>query len=157
MKSSPVCGGLDGLLAVIGRYFQSPLLLLIRLYWGWGFFQTGKGKLQNLERTAGFFASLHIPLPKLNAILAGSTECVGGLLLLLGLGSRWATPPLIFTMIVAYITSEKEALQALTSDPDKFVTAAPFLFLLAALIVFSFGPGLFSIDALLGRKTNAGK
>ena len=36
--------------------------------------------------------------------------------------------------------TEQEALHALTSDPDKFVTAAPFLFLLASLIVLAFGP-----------------
>src|SRR5690348_2415855 len=69
-------------------YLQSPLLLAIRLYWGWQFFQTGKGKLMNLDRTAEFFQSLHIPMPRLNACLAGGTECIGGLLLLLGLGSR---------------------------------------------------------------------
>src|SRR5580693_932377 len=40
---------------------QSPFLLIIRLYWGWHFFLTGKGKLMNLDRTAGFFATLHIP------------------------------------------------------------------------------------------------
>ena len=34
---------------------QSPFLLIIRLYWGWQFFLTGKGKLMNLDRTAGFF------------------------------------------------------------------------------------------------------
>jgi hypothetical protein len=35
------------------------------------------------------------------------------------------------------------------SDPDKFVKADPFPFLLTALIVLVFGPGLFSIDALM--------
>jgi hypothetical protein len=29
---------------------QSPLLLAIRLYWGWQFFLTGKGKLMNPEK-----------------------------------------------------------------------------------------------------------
>jgi hypothetical protein len=68
------------------EYLQSPLLLSIRLYWGWQFFLTGKGKLMNLERTSNFFLSLHIPLPHLNAWVVGVTECVGGLLLLTGLG-----------------------------------------------------------------------
>lgn len=35
---------------------QSPFLLIIRLYWGWQFFLTGKGKLMNLDKTASFFA-----------------------------------------------------------------------------------------------------
>lgn len=146
---------LNNVLALLAGWLRSPFLLIIRLYWGWQFFQTGKGKLMNLDRTAGFFASLHIPAPKLNAIAAGSVECFGGLLLLLGLGGRIVPLPLIFTMIVAYATSEQEAVHALTSDPDKFVSAAPFLFLLAAVIIFVFGPGKLSLDALFAKKTSS--
>jgi putative oxidoreductase len=130
---------------------QSPFLLIIRLYWGWQFFLTGKGKLMNLDRTAGFFASLHIPMPKLNAVMAGSTECFGGLLLLLGLGSRVATVPLIVTMIVAYLTADFDKVQNIFSKPDDFVSAAPFQFLLTAIIVLVFGPGAFSLDAVIGK------
>ena len=146
---------LNHFLALLAGWLRSPFLLIIRLYWGWEFFQTGKGKLMNLERTTNFFASLNIPAPKLNAIMAGSVECVGGLLLLVGLGGRIVPLPLIFTMIVAYATSEKEAIHALTSDPDKFVSAAPFLFLLAAVIIFIFGPGRLSLDALINKQAAA--
>ena len=130
---------------------QSPFLLVIRLYWGWQFFLTGKGKLMNLDRTAGFFAGLHIPLPKLNAVLAGSTECFGGLLLLLGLFSRVATVPLIFTMIVAYLTAGPDKVKHIFDNPDAFVSAAPFLFLYTTVIVWLFGPGIFSLDTLIGK------
>ena len=126
---------------------------MIRLYWGWSFFLTGRGKLVNLGKTTEFFASLDLPLPKINAIVAGSTECVGGLLLLLGLGARLVSVPLMFTMIVAYATADKEALAALFSDPDKFVSAAPFQFLLASAIVFAFGPGKLALDTLWARKS----
>ncbi len=131
---------------------QSPLLLAIRLYWGWQFFITGKGKLMDLDKTAGFFENLHIPLPHLNAVLAGSTECFGGMLLLLGLGARLITVPLIFTMCIAYATAESDALHAIFTDPDKFVSAAPFEFMLAATIVLVFGPGKFSVDYLIRWK-----
>ncbi len=40
-------------------------------------------------------------MPQLNVYLAGGTECIGGILLLLGLGSRFISIPLIFTMIIA--------------------------------------------------------
>lgn len=133
---------------------QSPLLLIIRLYWGVSFARTGWGKLMNLDRTAGFFASLDLPLPRLNAVMAGATECLGGVLLAVGLYARPASVPLIFTMMVAYVTADNEALRAITSDPDKFVSAAPFLFLLAALLVLAFGPGKLSVDAWLGRGKN---
>jgi len=54
-------------------------------------------------------------------------------------------------MVVAYAVSEKEALHALFGqfDGDKFVAAQPFQFLLAALIVFAFGPGRLALDTLL--------
>ena len=130
---------------------QSPFLLIIRLYWGWQFFQTGKGKLLDIDKTAAFFANLHIPMPKLNAVLAGSTECFGGLLLLLGLGSRIVTVPLIFTMIIAYVTADFDKVQNIFTNPDAFVSAAPFQFMLTAIIVWIFGPGVFSLDALIAR------
>jgi len=95
------------------------------------------------------------PSGQLNAIMAGATECGGGVLLALGLFARPASVPLIFTMLVAYGTADRDALNAITSDPDKFVTAAPFLFLLASLIVLAFGPGKLSLDALLGGKGRA--
>jgi putative oxidoreductase len=151
MKLRPLFDKFDGLAA----YLQSPLLLVIRLYWGISFARTGWGKLTHLEQTAGFFESLHLPLPHVNAVMAGATECLGGVLLALGLFARPVAVPLIFTMIVAYGTADREALQALTSDPDKFVSAAPFLFLLAALLVLAFGPGRISVDALRGKKSPA--
>ena len=135
---------------------RSPFLLVIRLYWGWQFFLTGRGKLMNLDRTTNFFASLHIPAPHLNAIMAGCTECFGGLLLLLGLGGRIVPVPLIITMIVAYLTADPDKIKNVFSNPDAFVTADQFLFLLAALIVWIFGPGAFSLDALI-RKARGGK
>lgn len=153
MQLRPLLAKLD----TTADFLQSPLLLGIRLYWGWQFAQTGWGKLGHLDRTAGYFESLDIPLPKINAIMAGGTECVGGVLLALGLFARPASVPLIFTMLVAYWTADREALNAIGSDPDKFVTAAPFLFLLASLIVLVFGPGKLSLDALLGKNQGAAK
>jgi putative oxidoreductase len=64
---------------------------------------------------------------------------------------------LIFTMLVAYWTADREALQAITSDPDKFTGATPFLFLLAAVLVLAFGPGKLSLDALLGKNQGAAR
>lgn len=148
MQLRPLLARLD----TVANFLRSPLLLVIRLYWGWSFAQTGWGKLTHLDRTAGFLASLNIPAPKLNAIMAGGTECLGGILLALGLFARPASLPLIFTMLVAYWTADRDALVAVTSDPDKFVTAAPFLFLLASLLVLAFGPGKLSLDAWLGRR-----
>lgn len=152
MKLASAFNALESALTKVGQFLQSPLLLIIRLYWGWSFMQTGWGKLMNLERSANFFASLGLPAPKVTAIAAASTECIGGTLLALGLYSRIASPALLVVMIMAYVTADREALLAITSDGDKFTGAAPFLFLLAALIVFAFGPGKLSIDGWVRKK-----
>jgi putative oxidoreductase len=140
------------LLVKAAEGFQSPLLLAIRLYWGWQFFLTGRGKLMNPAKVTEFFHSLHIPFPAFNVYLAGGTECFGGLLLLAGLGSRLISLPLIFVTLIAYLTAEIDTVKHIFSNPDKFVTAAPFLFMLAALLVLAFGPGVFSLDWLIGKK-----
>src|SRR5260370_33534076 len=102
---------------------QSPLLLVMRLYWGWQFFVTGRGKLMHLDKIAGYFATLHIPMPKLNAALPGTTECFGGLLLLLGFGARIMTGPLICVMIVDYLTAHTDAVRKICSNADECLTA----------------------------------
>jgi putative oxidoreductase len=141
-------------------YLQPVFLLMIRLYIGWGFFKAGKGKLLNIESTVEFFRGLDIPMPALNAYLAGTTECFGGLCLLLGVASRVVPIPLVFTMLVAYATAHTEEFHALWGNPNLFLKAPPFLFLLTAIIVLLFGPGVFSVDGLLqwclGAKRSSG-
>lgn len=143
------------LLVRCANLLQSPLLLALRLYFFWQLFLTGQGKLTHLGKISEYFASLGLPFPTLNAFLVGSTETFGSLLLMVGLASRLAAIPVTVSMTVAYLAADFEAVTHIFSDPDKFVQAAPFPFLLASLIVLVFGPGRFSIDALIGWK--AGK
>jgi putative oxidoreductase len=128
---------------------QSPFLLFVRVYWGWQFAQTGWGKLGDINKVINFFTTLGIPAPALNAWFVSGLELVGGIILLLGLGSRLIALPLSIDMIVAYITADREALGSILSAPDKFYAAAPYTFLMASLIVLIFGPGKFSADAIL--------
>jgi putative oxidoreductase len=138
-----------GLLIGTGTHLQSPFLLAVRLYWGWQFAQTGWAKLSDLGKVTGFFTQLGIPAPALNALFVSGLEFVGGLLLMAGLGSRLIAVPLVIDMIVAYMTADREALLSFLSDPDKFTAAAPYTFLIASLLVLIFGPGRFSVDAIL--------
>jgi putative oxidoreductase len=133
---------------------QSLLLLFVRLVWGWGFFQTGWGKLGNLERVTGFFTELGIPASGFQAVVVAFLETTGGLMLIVGLLSRLVSIPLIVTMIVAYITTEKEAIATLfTENYEDFFGATPWLYLFACLLVLLFGPGRLSIDALWRRRS----
>jgi putative oxidoreductase len=138
-----------------GAVLTSVFLLLVRLYFFWQLFLSGKGKLSNLGKFSEFFASLGIPLPALNAFFIGSLECFGSLLIIVGLASRPLALLIAISMLVAYFTADFEAISSIFSDSDKFVKADPFPFLLAALIIYVFGAGKFSVDALLRRRVKA--
>src|SRR5271165_976771 len=104
------------LLIRIATSLQSPFLLAVRLYWGWQFAQTGWGKLHSIAKITGFFASLHIPFPAFNAHFIAGLEFFGGVLLILGLGTRLIGFLMAANMLVAYWTADREALASIFSD-----------------------------------------
>ena len=136
---------------------QSPLLLLIRLYWGWQFAQTGWGKLHNLDRVAQFFTTLNIPAPHANALLVAVVEFAGGILLAVGLGSRAVSLVLFVNMSVAFVTADRETLGSIFSDPGKFYGADPYTFWFAALIILILGPGWLALDRILEKRLSRAK
>ena len=83
--------------------FLAPLAL--RLYLVPVFWMAGSNKLQSMEGTNAWFGNpdwgLGLPLPALLAWLATLTEAIGAVLLLIGLGVRWISLPLMITMLVA--------------------------------------------------------
>ena len=140
------------LLISVASRLDSAFLLVVRLYWGVQMAQTGWGKLNTLDRVTNFFTTLGIPAPGVNAVFIATLEFVGGILFALGLGSRLIAMLFIGDMLVAYWAGDREALFSIFSSPDKFYAAAPYTFLIASLIVFIFGPGKYSVDALLARR-----
>ncbi|MES1166298.1 MAG: DoxX family protein [Verrucomicrobiota bacterium] len=120
---------------------------LARLTVGLVFVGTGWGKLHSLGDVTDFFASLHIPAPGFNARLAASTELVGGLMVLLGLGTRLACLPLAFTMVVAIATAKRGDLTGLTAlvGFEEWSYIVFFLWLAVA------GAGPLSLDRLITR------
>jgi uncharacterized membrane protein YphA (DoxX/SURF4 family) len=79
--------------------------LLIRLYLAPVFMQAGWNKLVGFENTVAWFGNpdwgLGLPAPTLMAVLAVGAELLGGLLLIVGLGTRLVAIPLAVTMLVA--------------------------------------------------------
>ena len=144
-KTARVCG----LVVRVLDWLGDLLTFALRGWWGYQFAITGWGKLHNLDRTAGFFGSLGIPAPKINAAMAGSTEFLGGVLLGIGLLSRPAGAALTGVMSVAYLTAHRDALAGLFHKPEDFIAAEPFWYLVIALLVLAHGPGMLSLDALI--------
>ncbi|NGX42390.1 MAG: putative oxidoreductase CatD [Chlamydiae bacterium] len=140
------CGIVD-----TGNFLQTFLLFAIRLYWGWSFYQAGWGKVNNIKPVIEYFGSLGIPYPEFLAPFVGWVECIGGLCLLFGFASRLVSIPLAINMIVALFTAHLTATLGMYNNPQRFINQLPFNYLLTSLIVFCFGPGLISVDYILGK------
>ena len=136
----------------LSRLNAGPLLL-VRLVIGEAFFQAGQGKWAHLDRTIGFFEGLGIPFPGANAVFIATLELIGGLALILGLGTRLFSTLLVSTMVVALLTAEREGfLSALLHQGDQGLTdITAFVYLLFLSLLMTQGPGALSLDRLVAR------
>ena len=123
--------------------FMGPALARITV--GVVFMGTGWGKLHSLSNVTEFFTSLHIPAPWFQARLVAGTEFFGGLLVLLGLGTRLVSIPLAITMIVAIATAKRDDLTGLQALLGFEEWSFLVLFTWLALV----GAGPLSLDALI--------
>ena len=133
---------------------HSPLLLAIRLYWGWQFAQDGWGKLTHLDRVTQYFLSLNLPAAGLAALMVALVELIGGTLFALGIASRLVSLVLFVNMTMAYLSVPDDRVNFfhIFSKPDDFYGATPYTYWFAALLILILGPGLFAVDWLIGRR-----
>ncbi len=142
----------------VASNLQSAVLLIIRLFFGYMLFLSGKRHLGNVPAMVQRFTEWGVPFPKFNVYVSGGTELVGGLLLMLGIAARLVSVPLVINFIVAYLTASRKKVVALFAGPDhldaveNFFNDDAFNFLIASLVILAFGPGKVSVDYLLHRK-----
>ena len=107
---------------------KCPLLLAIRLYWGWQFAQDGWGKLTHLARVTEFLFAA-------------------------GIASRLVSLVLFVNMTVAYLSVPDDRINFshILSNPSDFYNATPYTYWFAALLILILGPGWVSVDTLVKR------
>jgi putative oxidoreductase len=127
--------------------FLAPLLT--RLVVGITFYFTGHGKLGGLDKLTGFFSDLGIPFPGANAVFIATLEFVGGICLMLGLGTRIFSFLLSCSMVVALMTADKDTL--IMKFPADLTDVTSFTLLLFLIWLVLFGPGPMSLDYLLSK------
>jgi putative oxidoreductase len=120
---------------------------------GYAFYQAGGGKLANMERTVGFFTDLGIPFPAANAAFIARLEFYGGMLLIVGLGTRVVAALLGSTMVVALMTAHRQELIDIFKGASEsgLTDVVPVVYGLFLLWLILFGPGLASLDALVRK------
>ena len=137
---------IEEVLTLLGRS-EWVAQLLVRLFVGYFFMETGWGKLHNLDGFAQRFAGWGIPYPYFNAALSAYTEFIGGLLTVFGLGTRLVSIPMIINMLVAIL---KVNLMQVSSLDDFSELDEPLYALVYLWLLFS-GPGWISIDYIVSR------
>lgn len=144
-------------LVCTSSHLQSAILLLLRLSWGWQLAESGWGHLTHVQKTVEAFEGWGVPFPHLNVYISGTTELIGGSLLLIGLGTRAISIPLVFNFIVAIVAASRSDIAAsfrergLLAGWDTIVNDSAFPMLMLALLMLAFGPGKASLDHLFKR------
>lgn len=123
-------------------------LLALRLVLAYGFYGTATMKWSNIHGVADWFQSMNYPFPLVNAYIAASTEAIGVLLLLLGLGSRIISVPLMFVMLIAIFTVHIS--HGFEAANNGFEIPLYYLLMLFTLLVY--GSGKISIDHMIQKR-----
>src|SRR5215470_17529851 len=138
--------------------------ILIRLVAGGIFLSEGILKFVYANQGVGRFTKLGMPFPAFTATFVGGLEIVGGVMLILGLGTRLITIPFMIEMLVAML-STKPALY-LGTYPLPLPSAPPqvgiwavlhevrseYAQLLTVAFLLINGPGKWSLDALFHKE-----
>lgn len=132
---------------LLDRLTDFPLLV-IRLTLAYGFYEPAKMKLFNINNIISWFSEMGLPFPTLNAYMATATEVVGVVCLILGLGVRYITIPLIITMLVAIKTVHWE--NGFSAGENGF--EIPFYYIVFLISLLIWGAGKFSIDHFIEKK-----
>jgi putative oxidoreductase len=129
----------------VGRTLHWAAPTLARLTVGLVFFDSGWGKLHDLEKVTDYFAQLGLPNPAFQARFASTAEFVCGGLLLLGLATRFAAVPLIIVMCVAIRTALWDQVSSLST----LVGLTEFAYIALLFWLATDGGGPLSLDRLI--------
>jgi len=122
--------------------------LVVRLFFGYFWLETGWAKLHNLDAFTERFIGWGIPFPAFSAALSAGTEFVAGGLIMIGLLTRLAAIPMIINMVVAIALVVIKNVGSF----DDFVELDEFVYILIFFWLLMAGPGKVSVDTLISRQ-----
>ena len=122
--------------------------LVMRLFFGYFWLETGWAKLHNLDAFIERFIGWGIPFPAFSATLSSLTDLIGGGLLMVGLLTRLTTIPMIINLVVAIALVVIKNVGGF----DDFVELDEFVYILILFWLLMAGPGKVSLDMLINRR-----
>jgi putative oxidoreductase len=131
-------------LSRVGIFIVRIVTGLLFAVHGWQKFAGGIGGV------TAFFAKIGIPMPGVMAPFVAGLELIGGVLLILGLATRWISLLLACEMLVTTLYVQLPAKGWNGADLDRMVLAATLLLVLA-------GSGAAAIDSLITADSSAVK
>ncbi len=144
---APVSAACDRSLALLYKLeWLGPLAVRVTL--GIVFVTAGWGKLHGLDDVTRYFASLGVPAPHAQAVLVSLVELVGGLMLVIGFGTRIAAMLLVGVMAVAIWTAKLPGVHGVAELAG--TVEAVYLVVFVWLLVS--GGGAVSVDRFLARR-----
>lgn len=117
-------------------------MAIIRVFTGYYIYRYGL-ELFNIEGLLDFLKKENILFPVFTGYAAKLIEFIGGICLIIGLFTRWVTPPLMVVMYGVIYT---------TAHGSIFEGEFPFLFMLLFGVFFIHGSGKWSVDYWLANK-----
>ena len=105
-------------------------------------------KVKNLSSVAEWFESMNYPLPMISASLSMLTEVSGIILLVLGLGTRLISIPMMFIMVIATLTVHLP--NGFPAGDNGFEIPLYYFVMLFALVIY--GGGKYSLDHLWDKR-----
>ena len=137
-----------GEISVLFSYPRHLFILAARLLLAYGFVKPALLKLNDMNATADWFASLSIPLPTFTAYLVTGIETIAIVLLVLGLFTRPISILLSFVMMGAILFVHESHGFSVADNGIEI----PLYYMLFLFIFASFGAGKISLDNLLFKK-----
>jgi putative oxidoreductase len=126
---------------------QDTLALIGRLILAWFFVPAGWGKIAGFAGTVAYATSAGLPMPQVGVAIGLLIELVGGLMLLVGFGTRWAALALaVFTAVAAFFFHNYWAMPEAQQMMQKLNFTKNLAISAGLLAYAAFGAGRFSID-----------
>jgi len=139
-----------GEISILFSYPKHLFILAARLLLAYGFAKPALLKLNDMQATSEWFASMSIPFPTLTAYLVSGIETMGIVLLILGLFTRQVSLLLSFVMMgaIAFV-HESHGFSVANNGIE-----IPLYYMLFLFIFATFGGGKYALDNVLFKDGN---